>query len=175
MTNHKPRNRRIMAAAALAGIAILAYVFWPGSHPAAVVDPRTRVYVDYSACLFTGPAGTTGNPATAIWAGMQQASTQTSERIRTLPMTGPQNLATAEQSLNTLALQNCNLIITTGDLPNEAAEARATAFRHQHFLAVGGTGAQSNLSFLPDDSPSTLTAAIKNAVTTDYTAHASAH
>jgi basic membrane lipoprotein Med (substrate-binding protein (PBP1-ABC) superfamily) len=164
-----------MAAAGLAGIAILAYVFWPGSHPAAVVDPRTRVYVDYSACLLTGPAGTTGNPAAAIWAGMQQASNHTSERIRTLPMTGPQNLATAEQFLNTLALQSCDLIITTGDLPNEAAEARATAFRHQRFLAVGGIGTQSDLSILPGGSPLTLTAAVKNAVTTDYTAHASAH
>jgi hypothetical protein len=175
MTDHKPRNWSIMAAVALVGIAIPAYVFWPASHPAAVVDPRTRVYVDYSACLLTGPAGTTQNPAAAIWAGMQQASNHTSERIRTLPMTGPQNLATAEQFLNTVAMQNCNLIITAGDLPDQAAEARATAFPHQRFLAVGGTGAQSNLSFLPDVSPSTLTAAVKNAVITDYTAHASAH
>jgi basic membrane lipoprotein Med (substrate-binding protein (PBP1-ABC) superfamily) len=164
-----------MTAVALAGIAILAYALWPASRPADVADPRTRVYVNYSACLLTGPSGTAQNPATAVWAGMQQASNRTSERISTLPITGPQNVATAEQFLNTLALRNCNLIITAGTLPDQAAEARATAFPHQRFLVVGGTSAQSNLSFLPDGSPSSLTAVVQNAVTTDYTAHASAH
>jgi hypothetical protein len=171
MTEHRLRNRGIMTTVALAGIGILAYALWPASHPAAVV-PRTRVYADYSACLLTGAAGTTQNPGAAVWAGMEQASNHTSERVSTLPISGPQNLATAEQFLNTLALRNCDLIVTAGTLPDQAAEARATAFPRQRFLVIGGTGAQNNVSFLPDGSPAALTVAVQKDVTTDYTAHA---
>jgi hypothetical protein len=174
MTGHKLRNRSIITTVALAGIGILAYALWPSSHPAAV-DPRTRVYVDYSACLLTGSAGTTQNPAAAVWAGMRQASNHTSERISTLPINASQNLATAEQFLNTLALRDCDLIITAGALPDQAAEARATAFPRQRFLVIGGTGAQNNVSYLPAGSPAALTAAVQKEVTTDYTAHAPAN
>jgi hypothetical protein len=169
MTEHKLRNRGTVTAVALAGIGIVAYTLWPASHPAAAVDPRTRVYADYSACLLTGPAGTAQNPAAAVWAGMQKASDHTSERISTLPVTGRQDLATAERFLNTAALQNCNLVITVGVLPDQAAEARAPAFPHQRFLAIGGTSAQrnatTNLSFLPGASPAALTVAVQKAVT----------
>jgi basic membrane lipoprotein Med (substrate-binding protein (PBP1-ABC) superfamily) len=174
MSEHKLRNRSIITTATLAIIGTLAYVFWPASHSAAI-DPRTRVYADYSACLLTGSAGITQSPAAAAWAGMQQASSRTSERISTLPITGPQDLATAEQFLNTLALRHCDLIITAGALPDQAAEARAAAFPQQHFLAIGGTSARSNLSFLSDGSPAALTVAIQQDVTTDYNAHAPAN
>jgi hypothetical protein len=137
MTEHRLRNRSIMTTVALAGIAILAYALWPASHPAAVA-PRTRVYADYTACLLTGAAGTAQDPAAAVWAGMEQASNHTSERVSTLPITGPQNLA--------LALRNCDLIVTAGALPDQAAEARATVFPHQRFLVIGGTGAQKDAS-----------------------------
>lgn len=134
-------RRAAIAALVIATVATIAGVARTGnSHPAAVVDPRTRVYTDHAACLLTDARGTTTATAGAAWSGMQQAAKTTSERTSTLPITGAQTLQSAETYLNTLALQGCQTIIGAGALPVEAVQARATEFPHTRFIVVTSTG-----------------------------------
>jgi hypothetical protein len=157
---------------ALAAGAITTTALLGGAKPSpTAIDPRTRVYANYSACLLTDAHGTSQTPASAVWAGMQAATNTTNERVRTLPITGPQTLAVAETFLNTLALQGCNLIAAVEPLPTQATTARATAFPHTHFLLIAPTAPtqkSSNITYIRAGNPDTLTSDVAQALATDY-------
>jgi hypothetical protein len=96
----------------------------PPYHPAA----RSRQYADYTACLLTDESGLSGPEAAAVWSGMQQASTKTTEQVSYLAVEGDQTLTNAETYFNTLAGRGCDVILAAGALPAQAATARSSAY-----------------------------------------------
>jgi basic membrane lipoprotein Med (substrate-binding protein (PBP1-ABC) superfamily) len=156
-------------AAAAAGTAI---ALAPGGGAPTTVDPRTRLSADYNACLLTGPAGTAGQPAAAVWAGIQKASLSTSERASRQSVVGAQTLADAETYINTLALRQCASIVAVGALPTQAAEQSATTFPAVRFIVVTSTSPQGgrpgNVDVVAATSPDTITDGVANALVVDF-------
>lgn len=111
----------------------------PPYHPAA----RSRQYADYTACLLTDENGISGPAAAAVWSGMQQASTKTTEQVSFLAVQGDQSLANAETYFNTLAGRGCDIILAAGALPAQAANTRSASYPKITVLAYPNTGAQT--------------------------------
>lgn len=147
------------AATILAGGGLLIYMLWPTEptpyHPAS----RARQYSNHVACLLTDETGITGKAATPVWAGMQQASTSTHMQVTFLAMQGPATLQSAQAYLNTLALRGCNIIITSGTLPDQAAESQAHSYPNLRFIATSEATAAMRASASPASSvtPGNLT------------------
>jgi len=164
--------------AALTGLAAAAVIILPNHGQATTVDPRTRVFANYRACLLTGPEGISTQPAQAAWTGMQQAANTTNERVTTQPVTGTQTTANATIYLNTLAMQGCGIIITAGTLPDQAARAGATAFPHIKFLAIGTgmtvTTKSENFTTLNGTDPVTVSSNVDHALLDDFQSHTTA-
>jgi basic membrane lipoprotein Med (substrate-binding protein (PBP1-ABC) superfamily) len=157
---------------ALAGAATLAILLLPGHQNSEALDPRTRTYTEQSACLLTDAHGTTSTTAGAAWAGMQRAAKTTAERTSTLPITGTQTLQNAETYLNTLALRGCEVIIGADALPDQAVEARATAYPHTRFITIADTAPaqkETNLTAVLDKEPNTIANTVAAALVTDAT------
>jgi len=165
-------------AAALAGLAATAAILLPDHGQPASIDPRTRLFANYRACLLTGPDGTSTQPAQAAWTGMQQAANTTNERVTTQPVTGAQTTVNATIYLNTLAMQGCGIIITAGTIPNQAARTDATAFPHTKFLAINpDTNASTkpgNFTAIIATDPGTISTSIDHALLDDFQSHTTA-
>jgi hypothetical protein len=134
----RPRATIGAAVAALAVTSGAILLLQPGHNGPTSVDPRTRVFANYSACLLTGPGGVSTQPASAIWKGMQQASNTTNERVTNQSIIGPQTTQNAEQYINTLAALRCQVVITIGQDAAGAAVSRATAYPDVQFPSIAG-------------------------------------
>lgn len=167
---HHPRivAGTAMAVGIMVGAAIL---LQPGGSKPTSVDPRTRISVDYSACLLTGPDGSTAQPAKAVWAGLQQAALTTSERASEQATLGAQTLDNAETYINTMALRQCRAIVAVGTLPTQAAELRADAFPSVSFVLVAVASQQTkrpNVTVIAPASAETLTASVSAVLVDDF-------
>jgi len=81
-----------------------------------------------------------------VWDGMQKASLATHGKVRYLAVTGDQTPANAATYLATLAIGGCNIILAAGPAPSAAIDANAAAYPQMHFVVVGTTKAQLNVT-----------------------------
>lgn len=160
------RSRREQVSATvglLALVAIAAYLLWPSTATAYRPTARARQYTNYTACLLTDEAGLNAPVAAPVWAGMQAASKTTHEQVSYFTMQGPDNQTTATATLTSLTQRGCDLIVTTGSLPDKAALAQATRYPKLSFASTPLTlTAASTTSAEPaaqQSTPSTTTTA----------------
>ncbi|MBR7839639.1 hypothetical protein KDL01_40685 [Actinospica durhamensis] len=137
----------VMLVAGLVSLAVLQTGSSPAPyHPAA----RSRQYADYTACLLTDESGVSGPAAAAVWSGMQQASTKTTEQVSYLAVQGDQSLANAETYFNTLAGRGCDIILAAGPLPTQAATARSAAYPKITVLTYPNAGSSAGTETTTD-------------------------
>lgn len=166
-----PRLTTTLALATATIVCALA-ILLPQHDGPATVDPRTRVLANYTACLLTGPGGITTQPASAVWAGMQQATATTNERVTNQPVIGAQSTSNAAAFINTLAVQQCKTIVAVGIAPTAAALARASAYPAIEFITVAAASAANathNVTHIASAAPSILSHAITNELIKDFT------
>jgi hypothetical protein len=141
------RRSRVLTSAGAASVVALAVVLvwllWPVSSVAAKVYPpsRERSYSAYTACLVTGPLGLQEPGASAVWTGMQLASTAEAIQIRYQPVVGADTEANAATYVNTLASANCEVVLAQGDAEVAALASQAAKFPAVRFVAVGRVNA----------------------------------
>jgi hypothetical protein len=133
--------RAAVVAVAVAGLFVTAWMLWPRS--AIVAAPRTRQYLDTSACLLTGADGVTpGTPGAQAWRAMESASLASHVMVSYLPVAGS---ADAPAMLNTLVDRRCGVIVVTGASRAQVASVARGNPRHQFILvassAVAGPAA----------------------------------
>ena len=168
---------RRTAGAAVGALAVTggAILFLQPNHSGQTsVDPRTRVFANYSACLLTGPGGVDSQPASAIWQGMQQASSTTNERVTNQPLIGAQTTQNAEEYINTLASLQCRIIITIGRNPAQAVTNRATAYPDVQFICVAADLPKQglrNIRSIASTSSNAMTATIADGLVNAFHAH----
>lgn len=124
-----------------AGLFVTAWVLW--LRPATVAAPRTRQYLDASACLLTGAGGVTpGTPGARAWQAMESASAASHVMVSYLRAAGP---ADAPAMLNALVERRCGVIVVTGASRAQVAGAAKASPGHQFILlassAVAGPAA----------------------------------
>jgi hypothetical protein len=133
--------------------------------------PRARQYLAWTACLLTDAHGLNGQPAAAVWAGMQEASLATRAQMEYLPVvTGP-TVADAVPFLNSLAARQCKVIIGAGPAPAGAVAAGARRYPAIRFAVVGGKAAGRNVTDLAG-SPGAVRSAVDSLVTSAVAASA---
>ncbi|WP_436522985.1 hypothetical protein [Actinoplanes sp. HUAS TT8] len=121
------------AAAVLVAAGLTTWALWPGEERP---DPRSRVYTEASACLLTPAQGTTDASAAPVWAGMQQASTETRGKVSFLEVDGPQTAQNASSFLATLVNGGCDVVLAAGPAPAGAVAQWAGQFPRTNFIAV---------------------------------------
>jgi hypothetical protein len=168
---------RLSIGATIAALAVTAgaiLLLQPNHSGQTSVDPRTRVFANYNACLLTGPAGVDPQPASAIWQGMQQASTATDERVTNQPIIGAQTTQNAEEYINTLASLRCRVVITIGQDAARAVADRAAAYPDvQFFCVAAGLPKQGlrNVRSLASTSSSAIAANVTEALVSNFDGH----
>lgn len=126
---------------------LIAWLVWPAGEP----PPRARQYRDTVACLLTDERGLAGSEAAAVWAGMQQASTETLVRVQYLQVDGAQTAKNAAVFLGTLVQSRCSLIIAVGQAPVTALPTVAPRFPATQFISVGSGRPGGNVSTMEGD------------------------
>ena len=143
-------------AAALVLTAVSVWALWPADERP---DPRSRVYTEASACLLTPARGVVDEAAAPVWAGMQQASLETSGKVSYLEVDGPQTAENASTFLATLVSGDCDLVLAAGAAPADAVVRSAGQFPRVKFVSVGATAdrALSNVTRIDETVPSQIT------------------
>jgi hypothetical protein len=135
-------------------------------HGRQLPPPRARVYRDVSVCLLTGSTGLADPLATAVWSGMEDASTATLIRVSYVAVAGPDTVANALPYAASLVQRRCTIIVAVG-----AAEVSATAQQAGQqvgirFVLVGDGSASSNVSAVTDKQPERVRVAVSNRIRT---------
>lgn len=125
--------------------ALLSWLLWPSAEPA----PRERQYQATTACLLTDDKGVTGEPASTVWAGMQEASLASHIKVQYLAVHGPQTMANALTYFNTLGVQNCTMILAAGPTPVDAMVHGHAQFPDIAHVAVGGDATDPKITAIP--------------------------
>ena len=150
----------------LAGALVLAgLVLWAGWPSGDAAAPRERQYRDLTACLLTDERGVEADPARAAWAGMQSASVATLVRVQYLPVLGAQTPENAVTFFNTLAVQNCALIVAAGDAPVRAVLAGKGQFPGIRYVLVGNATADGSVTVVPAAPPEVVTSTVDSVLT----------
>jgi basic membrane lipoprotein Med (substrate-binding protein (PBP1-ABC) superfamily) len=133
----------IAAALAAAGGILLS----TGSGSPAQVTAAQRHYTAEQACLLTDSHGIAARPASAVWAGMEDASRATSARVTYLMVEGPPTTAAAIPYANSLVIQHCNVVLAVGAPQTSAISAVAPRTPATAFISIGGgtASAKGNL------------------------------
>jgi basic membrane lipoprotein Med (substrate-binding protein (PBP1-ABC) superfamily) len=137
-----------VAVLAVAGIVTAA--LWPSS--SSVYDPpaRARQYLEFSACLLTGPSGLADSSAQAVWSGMENASDATRAKVTYLAAVGgAETVGSVTPFANTLVQQHCGLILAVGDVEVRTAQSIAAANTSTDFVLVGGGSSAGNIAVVP--------------------------
>ncbi|GIM97816.1 hypothetical protein [Paractinoplanes toevensis] len=142
-------------------LAVVGLVVWLSDDG---VDLRARVYTQSSACLLTPAAGVSDPAAAPVWAGMQQASLATNGKVSFLEVDGRQTAENAATYLATLAQGDCDLVLVAGAGPVAALEQSSASFPQIHFVSVGGSKAQANVSVVADSDANAVSAQVKSLV-----------
>jgi hypothetical protein len=150
--------------------AVVTWLLWPNPRTA---PPRARQYLDFTACLLTGPQGVQDPQATPVWAGMQQASLATHAKIQYIAVTGAQTSQNATAYLASLAQSHCRIVFTSGEAPAAAATQQAGAYPSVTFYVLGGTTDRGNLKTITnataEQTQHTVEIILRNAVAADPT------
>ncbi|GLY01343.1 MULTISPECIES: hypothetical protein [Actinoplanes] len=151
------------AAGVLVAAGVLTWALWPGTERP---DPRSRVYTEASACLLTPAAGVVDEAVVPVWAGMQQASTETSGKVSYLEVDGPQTSENASTFLATLVQGDCDLVLAAGAAPADAVVRFAGQFPRTRFVAIGSSQdrALSNVVRVDETDAAQVTARVHDLV-----------
>jgi basic membrane lipoprotein Med (substrate-binding protein (PBP1-ABC) superfamily) len=127
----------MLAASALGLVVVAAVVTWflwpTAPSPEA---PRSRQYLEFTACLLTDDQGIDGTTGKPVWAAMQDASLATLAKVQYLAVAGPQTESNALPFANTLAQRRCDLVFAAGSAPVAAVRDAARSFPGVRFFVV---------------------------------------
>jgi basic membrane lipoprotein Med (substrate-binding protein (PBP1-ABC) superfamily) len=140
-------NARLFAVTTIACLCVAAVVTTVLAWPSAPVAPgadRVRQYADTRACLLTGSAGVSDPLASAVWAGMQGASSSTRAMVSYLPVPAGTTDATALPYVASLVQRQCGVIVAVGPAQVAAATSGAARFRQVRFIVVTGADKASS-------------------------------
>ena len=137
----------VLIAVGVVAVAGGAWTLWP-SNTAKAPAPQARQYSNFSACLLTDDVGVGSRQARPVWAGMQQASAQTSARVSFLEAVGPTDADNISSYLNTLLQRRCNVVLAAGAPQVAAVVAAASSAPGTHFIVVGAPSAGPNVASL---------------------------
>src|SRR5689334_13434218 len=153
------RKQQILAAAALllAAGGVLTWLLWPTPKTDA---PRERQYRSTTACLLTDDKGISSDPASAAWAGMQDASTATQIKVQYLSIAGPQTAANGLSFFNSLGVQKCTVIVAAGPTPVAAMVEGYTQFPGVRLVAVAGDTKGTPITAI-DGSPAAIQSGVR--------------
>lgn len=157
------RSLILGAVAALVGAAGVTWLLWPDPSPP---PPRAREYLEFTACLLTGPRGLQAPDAAPVWAGMQDASVATRAKVQYLSVTDPQTAENASAFLAGLAEGRCNLVFAAGELPAAAARKDAARYPGVAFYVLGDGGDSGNLKHLDGTGTAEVRQKVNDVVTT---------
>ncbi|WP_203842282.1 hypothetical protein [Winogradskya humida] len=131
------RRQGMVLGGGLAGLLVIALLVW-ALWPEPEAEPRPREYTDATACLLTDADGVAGAGAAPVWAGMQQASRETSGQVRYLAVGGEQTVENARTFVGTLILGRCTVIVAAPGIADGAVRAVAGDHLNQQFMVVDG-------------------------------------
>jgi selenophosphate synthetase-related protein len=114
-------------------------VWWPSGGDDGLPPARARVYADFSTCLLTGEQGLASPGAAPVWAGLQDASADTTTKVSYLAAAGPVTDANYLPYLNSLVQRRCDVIVTVGQPGAAVASAQAASHPGIRFVIVGGS------------------------------------
>jgi hypothetical protein len=152
------------AAAVVVAAGLATWALWPGDERP---DPRSRVYTEASACLLTPAQGTTDASAAPVWAGMQQASTETRGKVSFLEVDGAQTAQNASTFLATLVNGGCDVVLAAGEAPSGAVLQGAGQFPQAKFIAVTTVDdgkSLANVVRVTDSDPARVTSRVHDLV-----------
>jgi hypothetical protein len=164
--------RRFWWAAPAAVAAALVWAIWPSPGLPGGAAP-TRQYLNFDACLLTDARGVAGNPAAAVWSGMQESSLATRARVSYLPVLGPSTRAAALPYLASLIERHGAVVLAVGAAQSAAVTADAARFPLVRFITVGGAAAAAPVTRIGAQSAPSVRAAVSKAIT-DAVSQASA-
>jgi hypothetical protein len=164
----KLRRYRWAVAGSVVLAVVLAVVLWPSSSRRTLPPTRERVFVDWRACLATGPQGLADPAVAPVWAGMQDASGETDVQVTYLAAQGDGTPGSAEPFVASLADGNCGILFAVGPAQTEAVASLAPRFPKVRFVDVGGASAAGNFTLIPEGSAAAVRAAVADAVESAY-------
>jgi basic membrane lipoprotein Med (substrate-binding protein (PBP1-ABC) superfamily) len=103
-------------------------------------------YLAFTSCLITGSPGISASPASAAWAGIEDAAQATRMQAHYLVVPARTSSGGATPYLNGLLAQRCDLVVAVGTGPAAAVRADAHSFAGVRFVVVGGTAAGQNVT-----------------------------
>jgi hypothetical protein len=130
--------------------ALVVWLVWPEERPE---PPRSRLYLEYTACLLTDAEGVAGAAAAPVWAGMRDASRATHAKVQFLQVTGEATVGNALPYLATLVQRRCAVVFAVG--PAQVAAVAADAAKHPEvrFVVAGGSSPASNVTAIDSSDP----------------------
>jgi hypothetical protein len=151
----------VLTAMALLVAGLVTWLVWPGGGEP---PPRERVYRDFTACLLTDDKGLTGDPAKAVWDGMQHASVANAVRVQYLAISGAQTAENGAPYFNSLAQQKCAVIIAAGKVPVGAMMTGKARFPDIRYVAVGAT-ADASVTTVESGASDVISATVDSLIT----------
>jgi hypothetical protein len=141
----------VAAGGIAAAVGVGVWLAWPSAKSAYDPPTRSRQYVAFTACLLTGPSGLSDAQASAVWKGMQTASSATRAQVTYLSAGAGQaeTVGSVTPFANTLIQQHCGLILAVGAVEVKAAQAVAASNTGEHFVLVGGGTVAPNVTVVP--------------------------
>jgi basic membrane lipoprotein Med (substrate-binding protein (PBP1-ABC) superfamily) len=152
----------VIALAVVGAVVWAVVTLWPAAGPP---PPRARQYLDFTACLLTDERGITGQEATPVWAGMQDASLATRAKVQYLAVAGPQTVDNAVPYANSLAQGRCDLVLAAGAVPADAVVKAAPQFPGTRFVVVGDVPPAGNVVAVSTAAPESVRPSVSRIVT----------
>ncbi|EWM17830.1 hypothetical protein [Kutzneria sp. 744] len=153
----------LIACAALTVAITLTVLLWP--HGRELPPTRATVYLDFSACLLTGPHGLADPAVAPVWAGMQDASSTTKAKVSYLAAAGPETVGNSSAYATSLLQRQCGVIITVGQTRADTVLQYASQYPGVRFVLVDAQGTGANVTpIVPADARSGVAQAIEQAV-----------
>ncbi|WFE38935.1 hypothetical protein [Micromonospora sp. WMMD998] len=142
-------------------VGVLLWLTWPRAGEPA---PRERRYEAFTACLLTDDRGLAGAEAKAAWDGMQAVSNVHRIKVQYLAVDGPQTTANALAYFNTLALENCGVVVAAGAAPVAALSQGKARFPDVRYVTVGAEPAAAGISGVPAGVAEEIRTGVESAV-----------
>ncbi len=164
-----PAGRWVWAAGAGAlavVVGLSVWLAWPSGKTVSYPPTRARQYIAFTACLLTGPAGLSDAQATAVWSGMEAASSATRAQVTYLSASPGQaeTVGSVTPFANTLLQQHCGMILAVGPVEVKAVQAVAEANTGEHFVLVGGGSVAGNVTVVPSVGVSSVSSRVATVV-----------
>ena len=145
----KLTRRRLLTGAAglfVASAAVVGVILH-GGRTTPPTPSRASLYSASTACLLTDSRGVGAAPASAVWAGMQDASVATHAKVTYQTVNGAATTANAIPYANSLVEEDCDVVLAVGDPQTSALTQIAERNPKTNFVIVGGStaSAEANL------------------------------